>query len=254
MTLRSVLAALLASFGLAHAESAKTFIFWEEGFPAAETTVPAREVLERALSALHPVFLSLAELQAPGALAPGDLLVLPYGSAFPAGAWEIIRQHISHGNLLNIGGRPLTVPVWRNSGQWRTDPPQTTWSHILNIDHTVELSLPDRRVFAIAAGNDRGNRRGLEFVRNQAGDRIAAPVVADDLPNSRRVFLNFQPPAGFWASAEGTALLRKSAEYAARGPVRLFLDLDRLSLDPGGMPSGTAELRRSGPPASLRLE
>jgi hypothetical protein len=260
----AVLAAILARIGLTHAAHAKTVVFWQEDFPAIETEAPPRAALEHALIGQHPVFLSLAELEAPGALAAGDLLVLPYGSAFPADAWDIIRQQLSRGNLLNIGGRPLTIPVRRSGAEWRTGPPQTAWSHILNIDHTVELSPPAnarstiplqaRRVFAIAANNDRGNRRGFVFLLNTSGDRIAAPVVADDFPDSRRVFLNFDPAPGFWVSSDGEALLREAAQYAARGPVRLFLDLDSLTLDPGGAPSGVVDLQRSGPPASLLIE
>jgi hypothetical protein len=260
----AVLAAILARLGLTHAAHAKTVVFWQDDFPAIETEAPPRAALQHALIVQHPVFLSLAELEAPGALAPGDLLVLPYGSAFPADAWDLIRQHLSRGNLLNIGGRPLTVPVRRGGAEWRVGPPQATWSHVLNIDHTVELSLPTnarptiplqaRRVFAIAADNDHGNRRGFAFLLDAAGDRIAAPVVADDFPNSRRVYLNFDPAPGFWASSDGEALLRDTAQYAARGPVKLFLDLDSLTLDPGGVPSGVIDLQRSGPPATLRIE
>ncbi len=121
---RDVVTALCALFALAGTLSAKTVVFFDSNFPAAETELPSRNVLEDALRRLSPDFDDLAELTRPGGLAPGDLLVLPYGSAFPADAWETIRQHLDHGNLLVIGGRPLTVPVWHEAGHWRSGPAQ----------------------------------------------------------------------------------------------------------------------------------
>ncbi len=252
----------------------KAVVFWEDGFPASETEAPSRAVLEQSLAGQSPVFVSLAQLAAPGALSTGDLLILPYGSAFPVGAWEAIRQHVASGNLLNIGGRPLSVPVWREGSHWRTGPLETTYSHILNIDHTVELpatearflwdadagsmekaELHPRRVFAIVSQNDRGNRRGIGFLVRSDGDRIAAPVVADDIGSSRRVFLNFEPPPGYWASSDGTRLLRQSADYAAHGGVRLFVELDSLTLAAGDRASGMISVERAAAArASVRLE
>jgi len=247
---------------------AKTVVFWETGFPAPETEAPSRASLEQALDA--PVFATLAQLEAPGTLGPGDLLVLPYGSAFPADAWAAIRQHLERGNLLTIGGRPLAVPVWREDSRWRAAPMQVTYSRALNIDHTLEVPSDDtrfesdlfdhvrlepRRVFVIAAENERGRRRGLGYLMNRAGDPAAAPVVADDIAGHRRVFLNFEPAPGYWASRDGARLLRQTARYAARGAVRLWTELDSLVIDPGDRVSGTLNLERAaGTPAAVRLE
>src|SRR5208283_447105 len=134
----------LTSLLLFPAAYAKTVVFWQEGFPAVDTEVPPRAVLEKALHPLSPVFLSLDELRKPESLQPGDLLVLPYGSAFPADAWDAIHQRLHQINLLNIGGRPFTVPVWRDAAGWRAAPPQTTYSRALGIEHT--LTAPESSV------------------------------------------------------------------------------------------------------------
>jgi hypothetical protein len=53
------------------------------------------------------------------ALANVDLLVLPYGSAFPVEAWKSIERYLDGGgNLLVIGGQPLRVPVNLVNGQY----------------------------------------------------------------------------------------------------------------------------------------
>jgi hypothetical protein len=49
-----------------------------------------------------------------------SLLVMPYGSAFPEDNWQTIYQFLQRGgNLLTLGGRPFTRPVYRNNGAWQ---------------------------------------------------------------------------------------------------------------------------------------
>src|SRR5208283_2972795 len=167
----------LTSLLLFPAAYAKTVVFWQEGFPAVDSEVPPRAVLEKALHPLSPVFLSLDDLRKPESLQPGDLLVLPYGSAFPADAWDAIHQRLEHVNLFNIGGRPFTVPVWRDAAGWRAAPPQATYSRALGIEHTLiapqskgkftwdpeavsfaPLAIQARNVFVLAADGNHGRR------------------------------------------------------------------------------------------------
>ena len=83
----------------------ETVVFFDKNFPAVENGAISRVTLERALAPLHPRFIGLAELQRDTTLAEGDLLVFPYGSAFPVDAWSVIRRHLDRGNLLVLGGR-----------------------------------------------------------------------------------------------------------------------------------------------------
>jgi hypothetical protein len=280
MRYRSALLAL-ASLLLGPALCGKTVVFWQEGFPSVDSQAPPRAVLEQALHALSPVFVSLDDLLRPETLQPGDLLVLPYGSAFPADAWDAIRQRLDQINLLNIGGRPFTVPVWREAAGWRAGPLQTIYSRSVGIDHTLiapestgrfawdseeipfiaRFAPPNaplvkaRRVFVLASDGNNGRRCGLGFFLNAKGDRLVAPVIADDLNQSRRVYLNFDPQPGYWDSLDGVGLLAATSFYAARAPVRIWVDLDRLTIEPGDRVSGTIDLRgTTHPPASLRLE
>ncbi len=264
----------LASLVLVTTAYGKTVVFWQEGFPTVESHAPSRPVLEQALQGLSPLFVSLDDLRKPETLQPGDLLVLPYGSAFPADAWEAIHQRLDQINLLNIGGRPLTVPVWRDGSGWRASPPQTTYSRAVGIEHTLIAgdikgkftwdpeatsssppTIDAQRVFVLASDGNNGRRHGIGFLRNATGDPIAAPVVCDDLSRARRVYLNFDPALGYWDSPDGRALLEASASYAARTPLRIWVDLDRLTIGPGDRVSGTIDLRGiTHPPESLRLE
>ena len=82
------------------------------GFPdRLQPAVGSRHPFRRA-QCPHLAFFDLKALQAPGALAHTELLVLPYGSAVPADAWKAIEAYLQHGgNLLVLGGQPLHVPV-----------------------------------------------------------------------------------------------------------------------------------------------
>lgn len=257
--------------------SVKTVIFLERDFPAADNSSIAQTALEHSLGALKPRFVDLIGLRDSSVLAEGDLLVLPYGSAFPADAWEAIRLHLDHGNLLVLGGRPLFVPVFRDSTGWRMEPPSNTYARALGIQHSYpvpqegpwslqwdqnapgfpDIALSPNHVFVNAG---RGGRyRGVGFLVDTHGDRVAAPVVAEDLVGHglqprRRVFLSFDADQAFWNSGDGIALVRQAAIYASHGGSRLWLDLQQLSLNPGDHVSGSIDVLRCGEKAQLTLE
>lgn len=257
--------------------SSKTVVFFENDFPAVENGKISRSALEGAFASLNPVFINLAELQKKDALSEGDLLVLPYGSAIPADAWETIHRHLDRGNLLVLGGRPFFVPVYRDSAGWRIEIPQNTYSKYLGIEHTYvvpqhgpftlqwdedapffhDTMVNPHRVFVNAGYG--GRYRGLGYFVDARGDRVAAPVVADDFtgdakPPRRRVYLSFDSDSAFWRSDAGMTLARNAAIYASRGGVKIWLDLQQLTLDPGDRVQGSVDVSRGGDSARLTLE
>jgi hypothetical protein len=267
----------LLSLILASAGFGGTVVFFEKGFPSVENGAISRAALERSLVSLNPRFMTLAGLRAPGALADSDLLVLPYGSGFPAAAWEPISRHLEHGNLLVLGGRPFFVPVSGDSTRWSAGDPQATYARHVGIEHSYAApargpwsllwdedapffhggALNPRRVFVNAGGG--GRYRGVGFLVDERGNRLAAPVVAEDLvgraqPPRRRVYLSFDADSGFWGSQAGVELIRQAALYAAQGGARLWLDIQQLTLDPGDRVSGAVDVERRDGPARLTIE
>jgi hypothetical protein len=255
----------------------KTVIFFEKNFPTIENDVIKRQSLEQAFSSINPVFINLVDLQKKNILTEGDLLVLPYGSALPVDAWETILNHLNQGHLLVLGGRPFFVPVYRKGNNWQIDYPQNTYSRSLGIEHSYEApqhgpwnirwdedapwfnktELYARRVFVNAGFG--GRYRGLGFFVNDRGDRLAAPVVADDIlgiheSQRRRVYLSFDTEAEFWNSKSGIQLIRKAAIYASLGGSRLWLDLQQLTVDQGENISGSVNVLRNGRHAKVTLE
>lgn len=257
--------------------SGKVVIFYEKGFPTIENSVIGRSSLERACASLNPRFIGLADLQKIDALADGDLLVLPYGSAFPADAWETIRRHLNRGNLLVLGGRPFFIPVYRDSDGWRTEKPQNTFAKYLGIEHSYPVpqqcpwklqwdedapwfhggEMNPRHVFVNAGGEARYH--GLGYLVDVLGNRVAAPVTVEDLlgralPPRRHVFLSFDSDASYWESQSGIELMRQAAVYASRGGSRIWFDLQQLTLNAGDRIAGAIDVQRNEEPAQLTLE
>jgi hypothetical protein len=273
--MRSLVTALFLVLAGVSSLFGKVVVFWQEGFPTVASQAVSRGALSQALDA--PVLAGIEALRDPATLADTDLLVLPYGSAFPAEDWSAIRAYLrGGGNLLILGGQPFRVPV-RGTVE---APPQDTYSRGLDLRHTYELpplsgakfawkpgyaflgtpAIRARRFFAVQGGLD-----GLGYMVDSAGVRVAAPVIVTDhnrawqqdpMPGSRVVMLDFDPEPGYWESPDGIALIRAAAGYARQGATAFWLDTLFSTLRPGETPLVGVHLRsarRGGGEARVEL-
>jgi glycosyl hydrolase family 42 (putative beta-galactosidase) len=250
---------------LSSAGVAQVAVFWQPGFPTVASQPLERATLAAALT--DPSFLDLKTLQAPGSLENAELLVLPYGSSVPTDAWKSIEAYLQHGgNLLVLGGQPLRVPVTQVGASFVQARPQDTYSRALDLRHTYEVPVAGDAHFAWRAGYSfaatpkvraekfftlEGRLDGLGYMVDTTGLLVAAPVVVIDhspggpMPGSRIVCLDFQPPAGYWESPDGVALIRQSAEYARQGSTSLTIETLYSVLRPNEPPQITVHLRQS---------
>jgi hypothetical protein len=204
-----------------------------------------------------------------GAVLKGaPLLVLPYGSAFPADAWPSILHYLQQGgNLLLLGGQPLRVPVTVNrDGALTTESPQDTYSRAIDFRHSYPVPfdsakshfhwkpgysfLPSLEVSATKIFAQEGRLQGLGYLDAEDGTHLAAPVIVADhlfgsMIGSRIVALPFTPTPGYWASADGTRLLRTAAQYAQAGATSLQIEVQYSALRPVETPQLTMHLRRA---------
>ena len=121
---------------------AKTVVFEQAGFPVIDSQEVPRSALTRALDGMNPLFADLASMQKPETLADADLLVLPYGSAVPVEAWNVIESYFhAGGNLLIIGGLPMHVPVTQVDGKFQAGRPQDTYARLLEFRHAYEVPV-----------------------------------------------------------------------------------------------------------------
>ncbi|HEY0784956.1 MAG TPA: beta-galactosidase [Acidobacteriaceae bacterium] len=275
MRLRTV--ALLATLALPSAPALlaqpapapiKVAVFFQPGFPTIASD-PIDEPTLRSTLGGEPgtnlTLLDLAALRQPDSLKGADLLVLPYGSAVPADAWQQIRAYLRQGgNLLVIGGQPLRVPVRLAGGAYVQEREQDSYARDLDLRHTYEVpvapgarfawktgytwktpKLDARRYFAVE-----GRLDGLGYMEDATGLLTAAPVIVVTRESSRIVALDFDPQPGYWKTADGATLLHTAADYAAQGATDFSLEVLFSTIRPGELPQITAHLRQPHPSAS----
>ena len=247
------LAALLISvFSSAMVFSAENAIvvFHESGFPAADSASAPDSLLQGLPGAS---FASADELK--NRLNSANLLVLPYGSAFPEPAWAEIQNFLQRGgNLLVLGGRPFSRAAYRDGGSWKLRDYSVRYMRPLMIDQyqqtpgsdglkfesnpdiplelpqfawkqgfspIIHLSAVDLYNRGGSAGSIDSNLDALAW-GSKDGRRMSAPVIQiDHLRNGfdggRWIFVDAELPPDFYNSAAAADLVRKLADQALRG-------------------------------------
>jgi hypothetical protein len=227
-------------------------VFWEDGFPAADTAAPARA----SLSAILPDAAFTPADQLADALAADEtrLLVLPFGSAFPEDQWNAIRRYLERGgNLLVLGGRPFTRAAYKDGNLWKLRPPIQAFARTLFLNDYAEtpgsgaakftpnddfsfLQLPEftwKRAWSATVrltDEDLYKREGSAGTLDTRldtlawgvvnGHKLAAPIVElDHLQNhfagGRWIIAACDLTDGFYSSAAGKDLVAKLARRAA---------------------------------------
>jgi hypothetical protein len=233
---------------------AAAVVFWEDGFPAADTAPPRRE----ALASLLPdaAWAGAAELDAALDLSTTRLLVLPFGSAFPEANWPAIFRFLERGgNLFVLGGRPFLRPAFREGNSWRLRPERMTHAQRLFIneyqatpgsvgaeslpnDDFRHLRLPAfswQRSFSLTVRltdedlYPRGGSGGMVDARLDAlawgsadGRRRSAPLVQIDhfqnnFTGGRWIFLACELAPDFFSTAAARSLLPALVRQALSG-------------------------------------
>lgn len=119
-------------------------IFWENDFPFADTVKMSstKEIID-ALPPMESVrSVGVEELKTRLNRESADMLINPFGSAFPKEAWpEILEFLHAGGNLLNLGGALFSVPVVNDEGNWIQEPCQDTYYRELGISAIYPIDI-----------------------------------------------------------------------------------------------------------------
>ena len=240
--------------GASQQQSVSVAVFWEWGFPSVQGCGITQDVLQQSLTDFTVSFLSEQELITQLNSSRFDLVITPFGSAFPKRAWNVLLKYLrAGGNWLNLGGVPLSRPVVRRGSEWKVESHQTSYHKLLGITHSfpvkaasilkyegdqgVGTSLKADEIFELyirlsssnnepaEAGSDgphEGVVQPLALGLNQDGRAIAAPVIQidrllADFAGGRWVFANFS--GNLNANALGV-LARRAVQGASRFDVR----------------------------------
>lgn len=234
-------------------------IFFEASFPSVDSPEPVKATLSSAIA--DAVFSDAQTLPTSLLDANVNLLVLPYGSAFPETAWPAIQTYLSRGgNLLVIGGRPFLRAAYLQQGHWVLRDESVRFSRQLLINDYSET--PGSDSLRTVANEDiplglaafRWKRAFSPIIRlstvdiyprqgsagsldarldalvwgDRDGTHLAAPVIQIDhlqhqFGSGRWMFVQCELDQGFYSSSETSALISKLARQAARGSEDLML-------------------------------
>jgi hypothetical protein len=250
---------LLVTTPIARAEGSGIVVFYESGFPVADTAAPSQTELSSLISGAR--FASADELQGALADASTHLLVLPYGSAYPEAAWPAIYAYLERGgNLFVLGGRPFTRAAYHNNSGWHlreysvrdTTPllidqyQQTPGSDGYGFENNPDVvehlpRFPWRRAFSpvihLTSSDvyDRDGSAGRLDARLDAfawgthdGRRMSAPAiqidhVRDQFAGGRWIFLNADLAADFYDSAAAKEIIPTLVFAAQRGAAEFIV-------------------------------
>jgi hypothetical protein len=244
---------LLVTTPIARAQGSGIVVFYESGFPAADTAAPSQAELSSLVSGAR--FVSADQLHDALANPSTHLLVLPYGSAYPEATWPTIYAYLQRGgNLLVLGGRPFTRAAYHDNSGWHlrdysvrdTIPllidqyQQTPGSEGYGFEDNPDVveHLPRfswRRAFSpvihLTSSDvyDRDGSAGRLDARidalawgTQNGRRLSAPAVQidhvrDNFAEGRWIFLNADLAPDFYDSAAAKDIIPTLVFAARRG-------------------------------------
>jgi hypothetical protein len=134
---------------------ARTVVFWQPGFPSADSPAPDEASLRAAFDAAS--FIDAAHLGDALAQPDTDLLILPCGSAWPEADWEAILRYLDRGgNLIALGGKPFTRAAYEDASGWHLRTP--------SVAQSLELFIHDYQETPGSQGSR--SSPGLSFTPN----------------------------------------------------------------------------------------
>ena len=144
-------------------------IFVEPGFPTIDGSAVDVDAVRAALAAFDVSVLDANALTAALDAARVDVLVLPFGSAFPQAAWPSIERFLSAGgSFVSLGGVPFAVPAVSAQGGWRTSPRTPSYHRQLGIVQAFPVVASSLR----ARPSDERDPLSVSLARGEAPRRI----------------------------------------------------------------------------------
>ncbi|MBI3820238.1 MAG: hypothetical protein HY286_16210 [Planctomycetes bacterium] len=135
----------------------KIALFRSPGFPTVDAPEIDASVLDKALAGLPVDILASADdIKNKLKIRDYDVLILPYGSAFPSGPWTHLRSFVEHGGgLVVLGGAPFHQPVRYEAkkdtesklaaGLWIPGTRQPTFAHELLIGPAEKINITNEK-------------------------------------------------------------------------------------------------------------
>jgi hypothetical protein len=121
----------------------KIACFYAKDFPTVDAPKINESTLKQVLSSYDAeYFTDVKSLNEKLSISLYNLLILPYGSAFPLDAWNAIRSFLDNGgSLVYLGGYPFHQPVIWKESSWINGTPQPSFAQQLYIGPSDKITL-----------------------------------------------------------------------------------------------------------------
>ncbi len=164
-------------------KSPRVVVLSEKGFPSVDGMPLSAKFMEQALDGFQVRFLSAQEIAAELAGSKTDLLITPYGSAFPKELAGTLFAYLrSGGRWMNLGGTPLAVPVTRENKNWKAEVRQTQFHKILGITQSFHVSNVKVQVYGANEEIDGAEKLLKEFSADEAYGQYVRFTSTKDFP------------------------------------------------------------------------
>ncbi|MCX8010686.1 MAG: cellulase family glycosylhydrolase, partial [Ignavibacteria bacterium] len=134
----------------------KIAVFYHNEFPSIDCPAISESKLRKTLANFsYEILTDIDSIKNKLTIDNFQLLILPFGSAFPTDAWETIYQFISSGGgFVNLGGSPFYQPVYcvkKDSVNyvWKIGTRQSSFAHKLLIGPSDEIKLNSSEKYKI---------------------------------------------------------------------------------------------------------
>ena len=241
-----------------------TVLFWEDGFPSTDTTPLIPSQAQRLFAGIDRA--DSKTLAA--SLSSANLLILPYGSAFPENDWTAIEEFLQRGgNLVVLGGKPFARPAYQKEGRWDLGRNPRSIARPFRIfgyqptrgstgleQARNDISLPKlswREAWSVTirlsetAVNDRDGATGTLdalslrlFGERKDHSRLAAPLIEIDhltraFVGGRWLLLTGDIPKEFWDSKDASTFVSTLVDRARNGAQRFTIEPQYAVFAPG---------------------
>lgn len=191
---------------------------------------------------------------------PYDVLLMPYGSAFPIDAWPAIHAFLGNGGgLVVLGGAPFHEPVIGGGPQWVRGMRSPNFAHELHIGPAEALKMPDGTTtyaltLRLTDEKDFPNEHGSAGPRDAVVRPLESVVDASGTPRGCTLLEIDRlrgPSAGArWLFAptdkpQGAGAIRNILQHALQGADETRIIPERASVAAGEAPK--VDIQASGP-------
>lgn len=128
-------------------------VFFETGFPSIDVEPTPESAIREALAGIDVEFLGASRLSTDLDASRFDVLVMPFGSAFPEASWPAILRFLeAGGSWVNLGGRPFAIGVTGGTGIWHAGHESSACYKALGFTHIFEVPVSDVASWVVPGG------------------------------------------------------------------------------------------------------